>query len=109
MTTNTEVKAPNYSEAQEAAIIAASPLDLASATILAASMGKSPRSVISKAKSLGLVYNCKPKPAKRPSVETKAEIVAEIMEALPDSASLDGLEKSTTRALVNLRQALQAV
>lgn len=101
-------KAPNYSAEQVAEIEAAAPLNLEKAKALADAMGKSYRSIIAKAKSLGVAYESVPAPAKRPAKETKAEIVAEIEKALPNAASLSGLEKSTIRALVNLRQAVRA-
>ena len=96
-------KAKNYSTEQEAAIIAASPLNLESAKVLAEAMGKSYRSIIAKAKSLGLEYESKPAPKKRLAVVTKAELVS-MIEAGAGAAegSLAGLEKSPVKALNTL-------
>jgi len=105
---NDKAKAPNYSDEQIAAIVAASPLNLDKAKALAAEFGKSYRSVIAKAKTLeGVEYTSLPPVAKKPTEETKAEIVTSIEALFADKcASLFGLEKSTTRALINLRQAV---
>jgi hypothetical protein len=108
-------KAKNYSAEQEAAIVAASPLNLEKAKELAVVIGKGWRSIISKAQTVemvdkGVIYNSKAPAPKRPVKETKAEIVAEIFATLSENgvlvASFDGLDKATTRALVNLRQAI---
>jgi hypothetical protein len=105
-------KAKNYSAVQVAAIIAASPLDLDSAKIVAEQIGKTSRSVIAKALSLSaagedVVYTSKPAPVKREAVETKAEIVAEIAAAL--DVSLSGLDKATVSALCALRSAVNSL
>ena len=77
----------NYTPAMIAKLQAAAPLDLAKAKALASDFGNvSHRSVISKAKHLGLEYvkaSPKAKAAKQP---TKAEMVAAIRAAvsLPD-------------------------
>lgn len=106
-------KTPNYTPEQEQEIRDASPLNLESAKALADTMGKSYRSIIAKAKNMGLDYESQPAPSKRPAKETKSEIVAEIETALSRDdnpvASLDGLTKSTLQALVNLRQAVKAL
>ena len=102
----TAEKAKNYSAEQEAAIIAASPLNLESAKALAESMGKSYKSVIAKAKSLGLPYNSKPVAKKRPVSVTKAQLVTLIEQGLELSESaLAGLEKAPMSALVALIKA----
>jgi hypothetical protein len=96
-------KAKNYTAEMEAAIVAASPLNLESAKALAETMGKSYRSIIAKAKSLGLDYVSKPAPAKREAPETKAQLVAKIeMATGAEESSLTGLEKAPVRALLNL-------
>jgi hypothetical protein len=105
-TSTKPVTAKNYSAEQEAAIIAASPLNLESATALAASMGKSAKSVIAKAKSLNLPYNSKPVAKKKPVSVTKAQLVALIEQGLELSESaLAGLEKAPMSALVALIKA----
>jgi hypothetical protein len=76
----------NYTPAMIAKLQAAAPLNLAVAKDLAADFGLSHRSIISKAKSLGLEYvkaSPKVKAVKQP---TKAEMVAAIRAAvaLPD-------------------------
>jgi hypothetical protein len=107
----TKEKAPNYTAEQVAEIVSASPLNMEKAKELAAKFGKSYRSVIAKAKTLeGVEYQSLPPVAKKPTEETKAEIVQSIEALFSDKcASLFGLEKATTRALVNLRQAIGAL
>jgi len=104
MTKEKAEKVANYSAEQEAEIKAAAPLNLDKAKALAEKMGKSYRSVIAKAKSLDVPYESKPAPTKRPVQITKVELVAEISKSL-SGAKLDGLEKATTAALVNLYKA----
>jgi hypothetical protein len=102
-----QAKAANYSPEQEAMLRAASPLNLESAKSLADEMGKSYRSVIAKVKSMGLPYESKPTPKKRPGGATKSEAVAAIATALDLEASeLDGLEKATGLALATILRAL---
>lgn len=100
----TGVKAVNYTPEQEAAIRAASPLNIDKAKALAETLGKSWRSVIAKAKSMDLPYEAKPAPAKRPKGMTKAELVDEI--EVRTGASLSGLEKATASALSRLLESL---
>ena len=95
-------KAVNYSPEAIAAIKAAAPLDLAKAKAVAADIGKTYRSVIAKAKSLGLEYVSKPAPAKKPKAETKAEIVGDIS-TIFGGVSLDGLAKAPASVLNTLR------
>lgn len=102
-------KAQNYSKEQEAAIIAASPLNLEKAKALADEFGKSWRSVVAKAVNLGVEYQAKEKPAKRPAKVTKAELVTAIENAAGTDLSLKGLEKATMTALVNLLDAVSDV
>ena len=73
----------NYTDKMVAAIRAAAPLNLAKAKALASDFGTvSHRSVISKAKSLGVEY-VKAAPASRVSRgPTKADILAEVRTAL---------------------------
>jgi hypothetical protein len=66
-------------------------------------MGKSYRSVIAKAKSLGMAYDSKPAPKKRLATVTKSELVARIeMAAAAEEGALSGLEKAPVKALANL-------
>jgi hypothetical protein len=74
-----------YTEIMNAKITAAAPLDLAKAHALAAEFGTvSYRSVISKAKSLGLVYIAKAPAAKKAKSNepNKAAILLDIRSAL---------------------------
>lgn len=75
-----------YTETMIAKLRAAAPLNLAVAKDLAADFGLSHRSVISKAKSLGLEYVKASPKAKAVKQPTKAEMVAAIRAAvaLPD-------------------------
>ena len=75
----------NYTPAMIAKLQAAAPLNLSVAKDLAADFGVSHRSVISKAKHLGLDY-VKATPKARASRITKADIVSAIRKAaaLPD-------------------------
>ena len=58
------------------------------------------RSVIAKAKSLGLEYTLKAKPAKKKTAPTKMDIVRAIEKGLDaDKGSLDGLVKATAQSL----------
>lgn len=70
-----------YNETQISKLRASAPLNLAKAKILAAEMGVSHRSIISKAKSLGLEY-IKLEPAAKKSAAkdtvTKADLLARI-------------------------------
>lgn len=95
-------KAQNYSAEQEAAIVAAAPLNLEKAKALADEFGKSWRSVVAKAVNLGLEYQAKEKPAKRPAKVTKAELVSAIENATGTDSPLRGLEKATMQSLVTL-------
>ena len=93
----------NYTPAMIAQLQAASPLDLAKAKALASDFGNvSHRSVISKAKHLGLDYIATPKAAKKIR-SSKADTVAAIAKAIDLSADdLDGLALAKGSALDNL-------
>ena len=73
-----------YTDSMVAKITAAAPLDLAKSHILAAELGVSYRSVIAKAKSLGLEYIAKAPAAKKAKSDepTKAAILGNIRAAL---------------------------
>ena len=93
----------NYTPAMIAKIQEASPLDLAKAKALASDFGNvSHRSVISKAKHLGLDYVVAPKAAKKIR-SSKADTVDAIAKAINvDADALDGLALAKASALNNL-------
>ena len=93
----------NYTPAMIAKLQAASPLDLAKAKALASDFGNvSHRSVISKAKHLGLDYIVTAKAAKKIR-SSKADTVDAIAKAISvDPADLDGLALAKGSALDNL-------
>ena len=92
----------NYTPAMIAKLQAAAPLNLDKAKDLAADFGLSHRSVISKAKHLGLDYVVAPKAAKKIR-GSKADTVAAIAKAISvDPADLDGLSLAKGAALNNL-------
>ena len=100
---------PNYTAEQEAAIAAAAPLNMDSAKALAAELGKTHRSVIAKARSMGVEYVTKAKPQKRVGGRTKVETVAAIAAAVNlDADKLSGLEKAPALALASLADALDS-
>ena len=78
----------SYTDFETAAVVAAAPLTFDSAVALAEKLGKTHRSVIAKAKSLGVEYTPKAKPAKKAvdAGPTKAQILADLRSrlALPD-------------------------
>ena len=85
----------NYTEQMIAKISAAQPLDLEKAKALASDFGLSHRSVISKAKSLGLDYISQPKRvASKRTGPTKADVLTGIRSAL----SLADREGDLTKA-----------
>ena len=89
----------NYTPAMIAKLQAAAPLNLAKAKDLAADFGLSHRSVISKAKHLGLDYIVAPKAAKKIR-SSKADTVNAIAKAIAvDPADLDGLALAKGSAL----------
>ncbi len=92
----------NYTPAMIAKLQAAAPLNLAVAKDLAADFGLSHRSVISKAKHLGLDYVVAPKAAKKIR-GSKADTVDAIAKAINvDADALDGLALAKASALNNL-------
>ncbi len=93
----------NYTPAMIAKLQAAAPLDLAKAKALASDFGNvSHRSVISKAKHLGLDYVVTAKAAKKIR-SSKADTVAAIAKAIDLSADdLDGLALAKGSALDTL-------
>lgn len=112
----TVVKTSNFTAAQEAMIVAASPLNLESATLLAKrpEMNKadgserSYRSIVAKARTLdGVEYARKAVTTKTGEpVEKKLDIVAEIAKIV--EANLDGLEVAPKGALQAIRDFVTA-
>lgn len=74
----------SYTDFETAAVVAAAPLTYDSAVALAEKLGKTHRSVIAKAKSLGVEYTPKAKPVKSTvdTGPTKAELLAAIRSRL---------------------------
>lgn len=95
---------PNYSVDDVALIVRSAPLNQAIAADIAGQIGKSTRSVIAKALSLGVAYTVKKPVNKNGSpVSRKIDTVNAIAKALDMPASdLDGLTKSPAKALDNL-------
>ena len=93
----------NYTPAMIAKLQGAAPLNLAKAKALASDFGNvSYRSVISKAKHLGLGYDVAPKAAKKIRA-SKADTVAAIAKAVDmPVVDLDGLALAKGSALNNL-------
>ena len=93
----------NYTPAMIAKLQAAAPLDLAKAKALASDFGNvSHRSVISKAKHLGLDYVVTAKATKQIR-SSKADTVDAIAKAINvDADALDGLALAKASALNNL-------
>lgn len=96
----------NYSEAQEAVLLAAGIIDNDKAIELAATLGKDVRSIRAKATRMG-IYKAKEKTSKTGGpVETKEDIVADIAALV--QKNMDGLEKAPKLALQILRERLSA-
>ena len=93
----------NYTPAMIAKLQGAAPLNLAKAKALASDFGNvSHRSVISKAKHLGLGYDVAPKAAKKIR-SSKSDTVDAIAKAISvDPSDLDGLALAKASALNNL-------
>lgn len=95
-----------YTTEMVSIIVAAKPLTFAKAQQIATrdefvAAGKSHRSVIAKAKSLGLDYTPKPKAAKKTTGDTKADMVRTIADNLELSfEELDGLSNAKAQSLV---------
>ena len=93
---------PNYTETQVKALKHG--VILATAKQFAKAWGKSPKSIIAKAVSMG-VYTAQARPVKGAAKPRKADIVAAIVKAT-QADSLDGLEKAPMSALNNLLKAI---
>ena len=96
---------PNYTEAQVKALKGSGEIDLQAAKQFAQDWGKSPKSIIAKAVSMG-VYTAQARPLKGAAKPRKADIVAAIAKAT-QADSLDGLEKAPAVALSNLLMAIK--
>ena len=96
----------NYTEAQEAELIAAGVIDNAKALEFAAKFGKDVRSVRAKAVRMG-IYKAAEKVSKTGGkIESKEQIVADIAAIV--GKNLDGLEKAPKQSLIAIRAKLSA-
>ena len=96
----------NYTEAQEAEMIALGSIDNVVAMQLAEKFGKNVASIRAKAVRLG-VYQAKERVSKSgAAIERKEAIVAEIASLV--GKNMEGLEKAPKQALVAIRAALSA-
>jgi len=86
-----------YNDASVAKLRAAAPLNLEKAHALSAELGVSYRSIISKAKSLGIEYVKAQAPARKRTGPSKADICSAIEQAM--GMSLPGLDKAPTATL----------
>jgi hypothetical protein len=103
MTKQTE---KNYTEAQEAEMIALGTIDNVIATQLSEKFGKNVASIRAKAVRLG-VYQAKERTSKSGgAIERKEAIVADIAALI--GKNMEGLEKSPKQALIAIREALSA-
>ncbi len=93
-----------YTANQESALISAAPITKDSAEFFASEFGVSTRSVISKAVMLK-IYQKAPTRARAAAKPTKADVVAEIGEAL-NAGDLSGLEGATMRSLYALLESI---
>jgi hypothetical protein len=90
----------SYTDVETAAIVAASPLTFEGAEKLALELGKTQRSIIAKAKSLGVDYIPKAKPTKRAPGLRKADLIAQISEKTGED--FEGLSGATMQSLQKL-------
>ena len=89
-----------YTQAMCEKMASVQPLNAEICSTLATEFGLTQRSVIAKAKSLGLDYAVKKAPARKKSAPTKMDIVRAIEKGLDaDQGSLDGLVKATAQSL----------
>ena len=95
---------PNYTPEMLAVIAGYDAFNKATATEIADKIGKSPRSVIAKIKSMGLPYTVQ-RPVRKDgsAISRKADTVAAIAKALDmELDDLDGLAKAPRSALIAL-------
>ena len=93
----------SYSAAEAAAVLAAAPLTYEGAIALGEKLGKSHRSVIAKAKSLGVEYTPKAKPARKTADNgpTKAAVLAGIRSRLGLTTREGDLTKAELEAILS--------
>lgn len=96
----------NYSEAQEAILLAAGRIDNAKALEIAAKIGKDVKSVRAKAVRMGIYQAAEKKSKSGAPVEGKEKIVADISALV--GHNMEGLEKAPKLALQAIRKALSA-
>ena len=102
----TKVVEKNYSESQEAELLAAGIIDNAKALEFAAKFGKDVRSIRAKAVRMG-IYKAAEKVSKTGGkIESKEKIVEDIAAIV--GKNLDGLEKAPKQVLQILRTKLSA-
>lgn len=102
----TKEVAKNYTEAQEAELLAAGEIDNELAIEFAAKFGKDVRSIRAKAVRMG-IYKAKERVSKTGGkIESKEAIVADIAALV--GKSLDGLEKASKQSLIAIRAKLSA-
>ena len=102
----TKEVAKNYTEAQEAELLAAGVIDNDLALEFAAKFGKDVRSIRAKAVRMG-IYKAKERVSKTGGkIESKEAIVADIAAIV--GKSLDGLEKASKQSLIAIRAKLSA-
>ena len=101
------VKETNYTSEQEAAIRAASPMNMAKAEILAVQFGKKGASVRAKALRMGVPYEKKAVVSKSGEKAVRKETLVEDI-GQHVTGSLEGLEKASKPALINILAAFEA-
>ena len=106
MTATTKIVEKNYSEAQEAILLAAGIIDNAKALEIAAKIGKDVKSVRAKAVRMGIYKAAEKKSKSGGAVESKEKIAADI--ALLVGKNMEGLEKAPKLALQIIREKLSA-
>ena len=99
-------KERNYSEAQEAELLAAGVIDNAKALVFAEKFGKDVRSIRAKAVRMGIYQKAAKVSKTGDAIERKEAIVAEIAQLV--GANMDGLEKASKESLKAIRAALKA-
>lgn len=99
-------KERNYSEAQEAELLAAGVIDNAKALEFADKFGKDVRSIRAKAVRMGIYQKAAKVSKTGEAIERKEAIVADIAQLV--GANMEGLEKASKLSLQAIRKALQA-
>ena len=92
----------SYSATETAAVLAAAPLTFEGAIALGEKLGKTHRSVIAKAKSLGVEYTPKAKPARKATDNgpTKATVLASLRSRLGLTDREGDLTKAELEAIL---------